>query len=212
MSRQNEQTKWTDKPSRQNEQTKWTDKPSRQNEQTYKDKIDRLEDLSISLLRELSSLTVIQTTWPHLARCGFGSEQVQQILENLQALGKSPDRLVQGLDHIEYELANDQLCDKDGQPVADPCSWAFRALAQNGYYRRPKGYVSSEEQAARDAEEEARAVIAARQKAEQAQFEAWRDGLSAQALEEAMTGSPGGPKDAWLKRVWKNSRTGQGCS
>ena len=119
------------------------------------------------------------------------------------------DRLVQALDHIEYELANDQLRDKDGQIVADPCSWAFRALAQNGYYRRPKGYVSAEEQAARDAEEEARAVITARQKAEHAQFTAWREGLSASALAAALVGYPGGPKDAWLKQVWKNTRAAE---
>jgi len=160
-------------------------------------KIDR-EDLNLSISSE-----VIQTTWPNLARCGFGVEQVQQITANLTAIGKPTDRIVQGLDHLEYELANDQLVDKSGQPVADPCSWAFRALAQNGYYRRPKGYVSPEEQAAKDAEEEARAVIAARQRAEQSQFEAWRAGLSPEELEEAMMGHPGGNKDAWLRKVWK---------
>jgi hypothetical protein len=158
--------------------------------------IDRKKNLSLSSC-------VLQTTWPHLTRCGFGLEQLRQAVENLTALGKSTDRLIQGLDHIEFELEHGQLVDKDGQAVADPCSWAFRALAQNGYYRRPKGYVSAEEQALRDAEEEARALLTARQKAEQAQFEAWRDGLGEEALREAMQGSPGGPKDAWLKRVWK---------
>lgn len=135
-------------------------------------------------------------------------------MENLTALGKTTDRLIQGMDHIEFELEHGQLVDKDGQAVADPCSWAFRALAQNGYYRRPKGYVSAEEQALRDAEQEARAVLAARQKAEQAQFEAWRDGLGEDALREAMQGSPGGPRDVWLKRVWKErgkDGSGQGA-
>jgi len=158
--------------------------------------IDRKKNLSLSSC-------VLQTTWPHLTRCGFGLEQLRQAVENLTALGKPTDRLIQGLDHIEFELEHGQLVDKDGQAVADPCSWAFRALAQNGYYRRPKGYVSAEEQALRDAEEEARALLTARQKAEQAQFEAWRDGLGEDALREAMQGSPGGPKDVWLKRVWK---------
>jgi hypothetical protein len=158
--------------------------------------IDRKKNLSLSSC-------VLQTTWPHLARCGFGLEQLRQAVENLTALGKPTDRLVQGMDHIEFELEHGQLVDKGGQVVADPCSWAFRALAQNGYYRRPKGYVSAEEQALRDAEQEARALLDARQKAEQAQFEAWRDGLGEEALAEAMRGSPGGPKDVWLKRVWK---------
>jgi len=62
--------------------------------------------------------------------------------------------------------------------------------------------VSPEEQAVLDQEEEARALQAARKKAEQARFEAWRDGLSPEELAQAMAGHPGGPKDAWLKRVW----------
>jgi hypothetical protein len=145
----------------------------------------------------------MQTAWPSLARAGFGPEQLAQIETILAETGKPTDRVVQGLDHLEYELANDQLRDKAGQPVADPCSWAFRALAQNGYYRRPKGYVSPEEQAARDAEEEARDVTAARQQADQARYEAWRDGLTQDELAQAMQGHPGGPKEAWLKKVWK---------
>ena len=76
-------------------------------------------------------------------------------------------------------------------------------MARTGYYRRPAGYVSPEEQAAKDAEEEARAVVAAQRKAEQAQFEAWRDGLSPEALQNALKGHPGGPRDAWLRNVWK---------
>lgn len=158
--------------------------------------IDRQKNLSISS-------EVIETTWPNLARCGFGVEQVQQITANLTAIGKPTDRIIKGLDHLEYELANDQLVDKSGQPVSDPCSWAFRALAQNGYYRRPKGYMSPDEQAAKDAEEEARAVIAARQKAEQVQYEAWRDGLSADELAAVMIGHPGGPKEQWIRTHWK---------
>lgn len=141
--------------------------------------------------------------WPRLFRCGFGPDQIAQIMASLSRLGKSSDRVVQGLDHIEYELTHDQLVDKEGQPVADPCSWAFRALAQNGYYRRPKGYVSPEEQALLDQEEEARAVFTAKKKAEQAQFETWQAGLSPREMEEFLRECPGGPKDAWLKHVWK---------
>lgn len=164
-------------------------------------KIDRI-DLNLSISREDMTLQ-----WPNLVRCGFGPEQLAQIEGSLSRVGKPTDRIVQGLDHLEYELANDQLRDKAGQPVSDPCSWAFRALAQNGYYRRPKGYVSPEEQAAKDAEAEAKAVVAARQAAEQAQFEAWRDGLSPDELADTLRGHPGGPKDAWLKKVWRDRRS-----
>lgn len=144
--------------------------------------------------------------WPQLVRLGFGPEQLEHIRASLAKVGKSVDRVIQGLDHIEYELANGLLVDKDGQPVLDPCSWTFRALAQNGYYRRPKGYVSPAEQAALDAEAEARAVCQARQRQEQAAFEAWKAGLSPDALRRAMIGHPGGPKDVWLRAQWKKQR------
>lgn len=159
-------------------------------------KIDRRENLSISQDR-------VNLTWPHLARFGFGSHQIEQITQALTELGKPTDKVVVSLDHAEWELENGKMVDKQGQPVTDPCSWVFRSLARTGYYRRPVGYVSSAEQAVRDAEAEARAVSQARQKAEQTRFEAWRDGLSPDALRNALQGHPGGNRDAWLKTVWK---------
>ena len=160
------------------------------------------ENLSIFLSPER-----IATTWPNLARAGFSREQLNQIAQALSELGKSTDKVLQSLDHAEWELEQGKMIDKDGQPVADPCSWVFRSLARTGYYRRPKGYVSPEEQAAKDAEEEAKVVTVARQSAEKAQFEAWRDGLSPDELSDAMRGHPGGPKDAWLKSVWKKNNS-----
>jgi hypothetical protein len=163
--------------------------------------VDRkIENLSLSLSSERIALT-----WPNLFRSGFGPDQLAQISQALTELGKPADKIMQSLDHAEWELEQGQMTDKDGQPVADPCSWVFRSLARTGYYRRPKGYVSSEEQAAKDAEAEAKAVTAAKQAAEQAQFEAWRDGLSPEKFAEAMRGHPGGPKDAWLKSMWKKT-------
>ena len=146
-------------------------------------------------------------TWPCLSRTGFGRDQLNQIAQALSELGKPMDKVLQSLDHAEWELEQGKMTDKDSQPVADPCSWVFRSLSRTGYYRRPKGYVSPEEQAAKDAEEEAKAVTVARQSAEKAQFEAWRDGLSPDELADAMRGHPGGPKDAWLRSVWKKSNT-----
>ena len=166
----------------------------------YKEEIDR-ENLSISLTSERIALT-----WPHLHRSGFGPDQLAQIGQALAELGKATDKIMQSLDHAEWELERGQMLDKDGQPVADPCSWVFRSLARTGYYRRPKGYISPEEQAAKDLEAEAKAVTAARHAAEQAQFETWRDGLTPDELADAMRGHPGGPKDAWLKSVWKKTR------
>ncbi|EFL50853.1 hypothetical protein DesfrDRAFT_2429 [Solidesulfovibrio fructosivorans JJ]] len=160
----------------------------------------KIENLSISSER-------IAMTWPNLHRAGFDREQFEQITASLAELGKPVDKVVGSLDHAEWELAQGAMRDKEGQPVLDPCAWVFRSLARTGYYRRPKGYVSPEEQAARDAEEEARAVAVAWRKAEQAQFETWRDALSPEKLAQAMHGYPGGPKDAWLKAAWRKSRT-----
>jgi len=189
----------TIQPDRINGQDSWTGQTDKI-PPPYKEKIDR-ENLSISLTSERIALT-----WPNLARSGFGPDQLAQIAQALVELGKSADKVLQSLDHAEWELEHDAMRDKDGQPVADPCSWVFRSLARTGYYRRPKSYVSPEEQAAKDAEAEAKAVTAARHAAEQAQFETWRDGLSPDELADAMRGHPGGPKDAWLKKVWKERR------
>lgn len=145
----------------------------------------------------------LTTCWPTLAKAGFGLEQLRQIERTLRDQGKDIGRVFQGLDHAEYELERGQMRDKDKQPVADPCSRVCAVLARTGYYRRPRGYVSPEEQAAKDAETEAKAVVATRQAAEQAQFETWRDGLSAEELSAVMRGHPGGSQEAWLKKMWR---------
>lgn len=156
-------------------------------------KIDR-KNLSISS-------ETLRTAWPGLARTGFGLEQIEQIHATLAQLGKSTDRIVQGLDHAEWELANGKMLDKTGQPVADPCAWVYRSLASQGYYRRPAGYVSVEEQAERDAADEAKALAKSREEARQARFRAWLQGLSGEEREKALAGRIG-PEEAWLKKVW----------
>jgi len=189
---------WSDQTVRPFGQTMWSDQKD--------SKKDRKES-SLSL-----SSKTFELTWPNLHRAGFGPEQIEQVLQNLAAQQKSPDRLVRSLDHAEWELERGAMTDKDGNPVADPCSWVFTALARTGYYRRPVGYVSPEEQAARDAEQDARAVTAARKQAETVRFETWRDGLSPDALAEAMVGYPGGPRDAWLRACWKRRQQAETAS
>ncbi len=180
---------WIDQTVRPHGLTMWSDQKD--------SKKDRKES-SLSF-----SSKTFELTWPNLHRVGFGPEQIEQVLQNLAAQQKSPDRLVRSLDHAEWELERGVMADKNGNPVADPCSWVFTALARTGYYRRPAGYVSPEEQAARDAEQDARAVTTARKQAETAQFETWRDSLSPDDLAAAMVGYPGGPRDAWLRACWK---------
>lgn len=191
-------------------QTNRTDQPDRPIGQTDRTdpktvmKIDRKKTLSISQER-------IELTWPNLARHGFGASQIDQILQALAELGTAPDKVVQGLHHAEWELEHGKMLDKSGAQVADPCSWVFRSLARTGYYRKPPGYVSPQEQALLDAEETARKLAATRQRMEQAQYEAWRAGLTRQGLEAAMAGYVGGPKEQWLKSQWmKKYRTSPG--
>ena len=193
----------TDKQSIQKKQTSQAYKqtgPIRQLHQTVESnranaplKIER-KNLSISL-------ETLRTSWPCLARTGFGLEQLEQIHSALAQLGKSADRVVQGLDHAEWELAEGKMLDKTGKPVADPCAWVFRSLASQGYYRRPAGYVSAEEQAELDAANEAAALAQSRENARQARFKAWLLGLSRQEREQALEGRKG-PEETWLKNVW----------
>ncbi len=166
--------------------------PAPQHDASFKK--DRKEDLSISQ-------DTLETAWPSLARAGFGTDQLAQIARSLAEQGKATDKVVQGLDHAEWELAAGRMLDKTGQPVADPCAWVFRSLASAGYYRRPAGYVSPAEQAERDAEDEARAVAERREKARQARFEAWVKGLPPQERKDALQGRMG-PEKEWLKKVW----------
>lgn len=193
---QTHQIKPSDKTIEQNPQTISSEQTLRQNAPYKEDR--KIENLSISSER-------IALTWPNLRRAGFDRQQLEQIAQALAELGKPADKVYASLDHAEWELEHGQMVDKEGQPVSDPCAWVFRSLARTGYYRRPKGYVSAEEQAARDIEAEAKAVVAARQAAETARFEAWKSGLSEAEKSEAMRGHPGGPKDAWLRRVWRNA-------
>lgn len=148
------------------------------------------------------SLKTLEMAWPCLARAGFGLDQVALIEKALAEQGKPMDMVVQGLDHAEWELANNAMRDKTGQPVVDPCAWVFRSLAGTGYYRRPAGYVSPAEQAERDTEEEAVALAKSREKARQARFHAWRRSLSADELQNALTGKRAGTDETWLKNVW----------
>ena len=68
---------------------------------------------------------------------------------------------MQGLTHAEWELEHGAMRDKSGAPVASPVDWIFTSLSKNGYYRRPAGYVSPQEQAELDAAEEAKRITGA---------------------------------------------------
>ena len=198
-----QQTSSTDYPIRQPRQTNRTEKSNKRiplsNPTEEFDRGNRL--LKIDRKNLSISTKTLETSWPSLAQTGFGQNQIEQIERALAEQGKTTDRVIQALDHAEWELAEGRMMDKAGQPVADPCAWVFRSLASQGYYRRPAGYVSPEEQAERDAAEEAKNLAKTREIARQGRFRAWLQGLSAEQRKKVLEGRIG-PEEAWLKKEW----------
>lgn len=150
--------------------------------------------------------------WPELARLGFGTHQLRQIHQRLAQVNTRPDRIAQGLTHAEWELTAGQMRDKNGDPIASPVNWVFVTLAKQGYYPRPKGYVSPQEQAERDAAEEANTLAAARTARFEAEYAAWEAGLSEAERQAILTeyGHKFGPQHISLKKhfraaVWKKT-------
>jgi hypothetical protein len=151
-----------------------------------KDKIDK--DLSISseeaesmeTARKLDALTEddIAFHWPELAREGFGTHQIRQIFDRLAQVNIEPERISQGLIHAEWELTAGKMRDKSGNPVSSLVKWVFKILATQGYYPRPDGYVSPQEQAELDAAEEAKRLTIARKTRFETDCDAWIAGLS----------------------------------
>lgn len=100
--------------------------------------------------------------------------------------------------------------DKNGEPVSHPLNWVFSSLARTGYYRRPQGYVSPQEQAERDAAAEEERLKNAREERKNSAFEAWRSGLSPE--EKRAIVAPGNrtfpmPEDTalrqhFLREIW----------
>ena len=148
--------------------------------------------------------------YPCLAAIGFGGEQMRQIADRLEQVAKAADKVFVSLEHADWELGQGPLRDKEGEEVASPLGFIFNALARTGYYRKPKGYVTAEEQAARDLEEKAKAARQSRERKERAEFELWRDSLDEEERERLLEGRIG-PEEQWLLRQWrkKGKETGE---
>lgn len=177
-------------------------------------KIDR-KTLSISEDHATARLLALSENdyalhWPRLAQAGVGVSLIEQVVDELRKIGKSTEKILEGLSYAEWELEHGVLLDKNGVQVGDPAGWMYRALSTNGSYRRPRGYVSPEEQALLDATEEANRRKAALEQLAAREFEIWRDSLSTEALESFLPNrKPSEPsiRDALLRtafreRVW----------
>ena len=148
------------------------------------EEIDRKNTLSISSGEsECARLEALGETdivfhWPKLAGSGFGTHEIRQIIERLEQKNLPLSGVLQGLEHAEWALEHDLMKDKDGQSVQHPTNWVFQILAKQGYYPRPTGYVSPQEQAELDAAEDRKRLAAAQEERRKAECEAWIAGLS----------------------------------
>ena len=161
--------------------------------------------------------------WPTLARDGFGTDQIRQICQRLRKTGASLENILQGLTHAEWEMDRGDRTDAKGKPIARPAHWVFETLARQGYYPRPAGYVSPQEQAERDAaEEQKRLAVAHGAKFEAAQI-AWAGQLRSdekasilQARHPAGSGAVRIPESVILRshfraEVWPSLQRGEGA-
>lgn len=153
--------------------------------------------------------TMLATVWPRLHRAGCGLEQIRQAAAIRASLGKPLDRELAAvsLDRAEWELeARGCLTElSTGEAVRNPAAYVFTALSRWGALRAHPDYVSREEQALREASDE----LSRRQKAAAARealaFAAYVANLTPEAKAEAMRDFPGGSREAWLKRYWRDN-------
>jgi hypothetical protein len=180
------------------------------------EEIERKSNLSISSVKEeeqknrlLEALTEedIAFHWPELARQGFGTDQIRQIIIRLAQVNIGTGRIMQGLAHAEWELNTNRMRDKSGNSVSSPTSWVFKILATQGYYPRPEGYRSPQEQAEMDAAEELKRQTAAYEARQTAEAEAWIIRLSPEER-SAILGPPGNamriPDEVVLRRHFRS--------
>lgn len=148
------------------------------------EEIDRKNTLSISSEeRERNRLEALTETdiafhWPKLAGNGLGTHQIRQIIQRLEQKNLPLSNVLQGLEHAEWELERGLMQDKDGKAVSLPANWVFSILAKQGYYPRPVGYVSPQEQAERDAAEERKRFATAQEERLKVECDVWIAGLS----------------------------------
>ena len=114
---------------------------------------------------------------------------------------------MQGITHAEWELNAGKMRDKSGNPVTSPLSWVFKILATQGYYPRPEGYRSPQEQAELDDAEELKRQSIAYEARQAAEAEAWIIRLNPEER-SAILGPPGStvriPDEVVLRRHFRS--------
>lgn len=193
---------------------------------TLKEEIDR-KNLSIfsktpeQLLEELTEMDIL-SHWPCLAKTGFGTHQIRQIVLALSKVAISAQNVLQGLHYAEWELDNNQMTDKSGQLVSDPCSYIFSSLVRSGCYRKPVGFIDPEEVAEREAIEKTRRQrqLSEERAKEEMQakfaegFEQWLKTKTSTDIQKILTatkiGSLSMPEDVALRNYYREFVVGKG--
>jgi hypothetical protein len=139
----------------------------------------------------------IEYHWPKLAQVGFGSHQVQQIVNELEKTGRSTEYVLRSFDHIEYWLNHGDGRDGQGEPVASKLNYIFKSLAKTGYFSQPSGYISPEELAEEERKKELERIKNKRHERMLLEFEEWKKSLSEEEKDDLLKNRRG-PKDKWL--------------
>ncbi|MGE4192455.1 MAG: hypothetical protein AB7E51_03630 [Pseudodesulfovibrio sp.] len=109
------------------------------------DKIDRLYKKTIYLSQE-----EIDRLWPNISKRGFLSAHYRELVQDFELKGFDVFNIKQALNYVEFQLSSNALVDRSGNPVAGVPAYLLKALRTNGYYSRPRNYVSPDEQSERD--------------------------------------------------------------
>lgn len=161
------------------------------------------KNLSVSSGKAVEGRTLLEALaeedivlhWPGLARCGFGTAQIRQIVARREQVGEGVENVMQGLNFAEWELANQCMHDSKGNNIENPLNWVFHILATQGYYPRPANYISPAEQAERDREEIAKREQQAIQARRSAEADIWLANLT-QSEKDAILKTTGGIQGA----------------
>ena len=124
------------------------------------DKIDRLRKNLI-----YPSQDEIDRLWPNTSKRGFLQTHYRELVQGFEIKGFDDSNIKQALNFVEFQLSQNALVDQFGTPVRSVPAYLRTALLGNGYYSRPRDYVSPEEQAALDRLKEEERIRGIREKA-----------------------------------------------
>jgi len=166
-------------------------------------KIDRLYNKSIYLSQE-----EIDSLWPRTAARGFLAVHFRELIQIFEAKGYELQNIKRALNYVEFQLAQNTLIDQRGYPVKGVPGYLMKALRENGYYSRPKNYISPEEQAELDLLAEERRITAIRSEAQKLRKVNWWQDLPPD--HPAKADRVIGDKESWISHQYQKYANNEG--